>query len=93
MGNLSQGHLSKSDGVKEELEKIRMVLNGKLTSYSFGGDEWCVIEVKKDSSTVMNSFDYFKPYEIQTVDLLDLLFRSSNFLELYEQDKIPGLKR
>jgi hypothetical protein len=91
LGNLSQGHLSESRGVIDEINNIQKVVNGELASYSFGGDDWCIINVEKGKSSIISGFDSFEPIEVPTRDILELLERWSGFLVAYESGMIPGL--
>ena len=91
LGNLARGHMSKSEGVKKELLGIKDVLKGNKEVHSFGGDDWCIVDFKKENSTIINGFDGFEPYEIQSQAILNLLEDWYKFLLVYENGEIPGI--
>lgn len=89
--HLARGHMSNSEGVCEELIGIDSVLNGNKEMHSFGGDDWCIINFKKNKSTIINGFDEFKPFEIDSHLITNLLRGWYNFLLAYENGEIPGI--
>ncbi len=89
--HLSFGHLSKSEGVQNELKKIRLVLDGLMEIHSFGGDEWCIVDFKKENSTISNFFDEFEPFKIESALILKLLEDWYAFLVKWENNEIPGI--
>lgn len=88
LGNLSQGHLSESKGVKEELSGIQLVLKGEKDLHSFGGDDWCLIDLRKNTSIITNGFE---PIEIDTDHIVKLMEDWLQFLLDYENGNIPGI--
>ena len=91
LGNLATGHLSQSPGVIEELDLIKQVLEGSLNVHAFGGDDWSIIEVEKDTSFITSGFDLFEPIEIPTSEIYKLMNEWKSFLLSYEKNEIPGL--
>jgi hypothetical protein len=91
LGNLSQGHMSKSEGVRQELDGIQEVLNDKKEVHSFGGDDWCIIDFKKEKSSVINGFDEFEPFEINSNLILKLIEDWYEFLLKWENNEISGI--
>jgi hypothetical protein len=91
LGNLARGHMSKSEGVKKELLGIEEVLKGNKEMHSFGGDDWCLVDFKKENSTIINSFDEFEPFEMDSHLILKLLEDWYRFLCAYENNEIPGI--
>ena len=88
--HLSRGHLSSSEEVKKELSKIDAVMNGETEKYSFGGDDWCILEVHQERTKIINGFDEFEPFEIDTNDIISLLKDWLLFLIKYENNEIPS---
>ena len=91
LGNLSMGHLSKSYGVKRDLIEIENVNNGKISEYSFGGDDWCIVIYKKETSIIVNGFDEFEPFEMKSTTIHKFLNDWYDFLSKYENGGIPGI--
>lgn len=93
LAHLAFGHLSKSVGVHSELNKIDNVLSGTLETFSFGGDDWCIVEVRKVWSRIVTPLTDAGPIEIGTIRLREILQGWYDFLLLYEGNHIPGLIR
>ncbi len=91
LSHLAFGHMSKSKGVKHELKEIEAVLKANKKTHSFGGDDWCIVELRKKKAIVMNGFDEFEPFEIDTKGIVNLLERWHEFLVKYENGQIPGI--
>lgn len=91
LSHLARGHMSNSEGVKEELDDIEEVLNGRKEVHSFGGDDWCIVDFKKDKSIISNGFDEFEPFEIDSNIIETLLRDWYSFLLTYEKGEIPGI--
>lgn len=89
--HLARGHMSKSEGVRQELSGIEAVLKGEKELHSFGGDDWCHVDFKKDKSLIINGFDEFEPFEIESDIILNLLTDWYAFLLSYENGEIPGI--
>jgi hypothetical protein len=70
--DLSSGFLQEPEGVKEVLTEIQRVRNDQVEIYSFGGSDYCIIDVLKDKSIVMYDFGE-NVLEIETNDLVKLL--------------------
>lgn len=81
LSNLSQGHLSRSEGVRQELNKIELVKGGKCEKHSFGGDDWCILDLGKSKTIIENAFNEFDPVEIETEQIYKLLTGWLEFLE------------
>ncbi len=88
---LSQGHLSKSEGVLNEIIETKKVINEEKEVHYFGGSDWCILEVKEKETIVRNGFDEFEPFEVPTSDIIKLMEEWYEFLKLYESGGIPGL--
>ncbi|MFD2563674.1 hypothetical protein [Aquimarina rubra] len=91
LAHIGRGHMYSSDGVKGELEKIGKIIEGEIESYAFGGDDWCILEVKKDKTMITNGFDEFEPLEIDTSHIVKLMEDWLEFLLDYENGNIPGI--
>lgn len=91
LSHLARGHMSTSEGVKQELEGIKFVANGKKEVHSFGGDDWCIVDNRKELSTITNFFDEFEPFEIESYLILNLLEDWYIFLLKWENNEIPGI--
>jgi len=91
LGNLSRGHLSSSSGVTRDLIEIKKVNNGEIDEHAFGGDDWCIVIYKKGTSTIVNGFDEFEPFEIESTMIHKFLIDWLDFLSKYEGGEIPGL--
>ncbi len=91
LSNLALGHMSRSKGVRKELDGLEAVLGGSKEVHSFGGDDWCIIDFRKERSTIINGFDEFEPVEIDSKIVLDLLQDWYFFLLSYENGEIPGI--
>lgn len=91
LSHLARGHLSNSDGVRSELENMQSVLHGIIEVHSFGGDEWCIVDFRKEKSTIINFFDEFEPFEIESKFIFKLMEDWYAFLLKWENNEIPGL--
>lgn len=91
LSHLARGHMSISKGVRQELDGIESVLKGEKEIHSFGGDAWCLVDFKKDTSTVINFYDEFEPFELESNVIYNLLLNWYKFLCTYENGEIPGL--
>lgn len=91
LSHLARGHMSKSEGVRQELEGIEAVLNDEKEMHPFGGDDWCNVDFRKGKSTIINGFDEFEPFEIESDIILKLLKDWHAFLLSYENGEIPGI--
>lgn len=91
LGNLAMGHLSQSYGVKRDLDEIEKVNNGEIEKHTFAGDDWCIVIYKKENSTIVNGFDSFEPFEMESSKIYKFLNDWYNFLKKYENDQIPGI--
>lgn len=84
-------NLSKSDGVKEVIKNLDKVRNEEIAQYELSTGDWCVVDVKRDTSTITNSFDEFEPVEIPTSEVVLLMKEWFNSLLEYENGRIPGI--
>ena len=85
LANLSQGHLSESIGVEQEIRKILEVINKEIDSHSFGGDDWCILDVKRKRTMIINGFDEFDPIEVSTEKILKLMTNWLDFLKSHNR--------
>ena len=88
---LGMYHLSKSDGVKIAVKNLDKVVNGELNQYELSAGDWCVVDIKKDTSVITNNFDEFEPIEISTSEIVKLMKDWLDFLLAYENGEIPGI--
>ena len=91
LGNLAMGHLSQSNGVKRDLSEIERVNKGELEKHTFAGDDWCIVIYKNEISTIVNGFDEFEPFEMESSKIHKFLADWYNFLSKYENGEIPGI--
>jgi hypothetical protein len=70
--DLSSGFLSQSEGVEEVLTGIQKVVSGESAKYSFGGSDYCIIDVYKDESKIYYDFGENES-AISTNELIRLL--------------------
>ncbi len=91
LANLASGHLTSSNNVREELKEIDNVVTGSREKHSFGGDDWCILEVNDKITTISNGFDEFESIEIETKEIVNLLEGWCDFLVKYENGEIPGI--
>jgi len=92
LGNLALGSLSQSYGVKLAINGITRVNQSEIEEHTFAGDDWCIVIYKKDKSTIVNGFDEFEPFEMESTKIYKFLIDWYNFLTKYENGEIPGLK-
>jgi hypothetical protein len=90
LGHLAMG-LSSSFLVKNTLEGIESVLNKEKEVYDFAGDDWCIVRFKKEKSIIINGFDEFEPFEIESELILKLMGDWYEFLLKWENNEIPGI--
>lgn len=88
---LGMNQYSKSEGVKNAISSLDKVLNGELESFELSTGDWCVVNVKKDTSIITNNFDEFEPVEINTSEIYSLMQEWFEFLKAYENGEIPGI--
>ncbi len=92
LGNLAFGRMSKSVRIKEILSEIGNVLTDEKEEYQFAGDDWCIVNFKKDKSTITNGvFDSFEPFEMDSNLILRLMQDWYKFLLTWENGEIPGI--
>lgn len=93
LSHLANGHLLSAENVKKELEEIHFVLQGKKDMHSFGGDEWCILDVHSLNTMVSCGLEEFEPYEVLTSEIVNVMQGWYDFLSAYENFQIPGLER
>ena len=57
-----------------------------------GGDDWCIVDFRKEKSTIIGGFDEFESFEMESMDIFNLIKDWCQFLRKWENGKIPGLK-
>ena len=82
--------LSKSENVRVAITEIEHVLYGLTEMYLLSAGDWCVVEVRRSTSTIRNNFDEFEPIEISTAQIIGLMKNWLEFLLIYERGQIPG---
>ena len=88
---LGLNKFSKSEGVKNAILSLDKVLNDELEYFELSSGDWCVVNVKKDTSIITNNFDEFEPVEINTNEIYTLMKEWYEFLNAYENGEIPGI--
>jgi len=88
---LGMNQLSKSIGVKIVIENLEKIKSGELREYELSTGDWCVVNVKKDTSIITNNFDEFEPVEISTSEIVQLMEEWYEFLLDYENGEIPNI--
>lgn len=88
---LGMNNFSKSEGVKGAISSIDKVLKGESESFELSTGDWCVVDVKKNTSMIKNNFDQFEPVEIETSAIYALMQEWYDFLIAYESGNIPGI--
>lgn len=88
---LGMNKFSKSEGVKSAISSLDKVLKGESDSFELSTGDWCVVDVKKETSVITNNFDQFEPVEIETSEIYTLMQEWCDFLIAYESGKIPGI--
>ena len=63
--------MSKSGRIHEILNEIGEVLDGRKEKYDFAGDDWCIVNFKKERSAIINGvFDFtFEPFEMNSIEI------------------------
>ncbi|MDR3285886.1 MAG: hypothetical protein LBT27_00410 [Prevotellaceae bacterium] len=90
LSNLGLSDFAKSETITKVLQEIKEALR-KNENYVFAQDDWCIVEVKGEKSTVENGFDEFPPFEVETSFIIELLSDWRDFLIKFENKQIPGL--
>ncbi len=88
---LGMNQYSTSEGVRDAIENLDKVINGESLSFELSTGDWCVVDVKKDTSIITNNFDEFDPVEIPTSVIVKLMNEWFQFLLAYENGEIPGI--
>lgn len=88
---LGMYRLSKSIGVAEAIKNLSMVESGEKDVFELSAGDWCVVNVRKDTSIISNNLDEFEPIEIQTSQIVILMKDWLAFLLAYERGDIPGV--
>lgn len=88
---LGMNQYAKSEGVKKAISNLDKVLSGELESFELSTGDWCVVNVKKDTSIITNNFDEYEPVEISTTEIYSLMQEWLEFLNAYENGEIPGI--
>lgn len=83
--------LSKAEEVKEAVNNLNKVENGEIDQYELSAGDWCVVDVKKNTSIITNNFDEFDPVGISTSKIVELMKEWLDFLSAYENGGIPGI--
>lgn len=78
--DLSSGFLQTSVGVEDVIKNIGEVVSGKADLYSFGGSDYCIIDVRKDTSSVQYDFGENET-QVSTNEILELLNDWLGFLK------------
>ena len=92
LSHLANGELSTSEGVRNELRNLKKAIQNSDEKYSFAGNDMCIAEVNGGKCTLHNGFGEFKPVEIATEEIVNLLQEWIKFLEKFEKGEIPGIK-
>jgi|GEM_PF-2235241 len=88
---LGMNQYSKSEGVRDAIQNLNKVISGELVSFELSTGDWCVVDVKRDTSVITNNFDEFEPVEIITSEIIKLMNEWLQFLLTYENGQIPGI--
>lgn len=93
LSNLAIGQMGKSTIVKREIEEIKKVTGLQKEKHFLGYSESLSLDVEREETLVYDSLGnvFFDPYQVPTIDVLDLLERWHDFLLIYESGGIPGL--
>lgn len=77
--DLSSGYLKESKNVEGVLKEIEAVKEGKTEMYSFGGSDYCILDVYKNETKVYYDFGENETV-IQTSELKQLLTDWKDYL-------------
>ena len=91
LGNLARGRMAKSERIQEILGELNDVLDGKKEKCLFAGDDWCIVDFKRDKSIIVNGFDEFEPFEMDSLLILKLMKDWYEFLLKWENNETPGI--
>jgi len=78
---IASGHLTTSLGVKRELRIIDDVIYGFKEKHSFAADDWCIVNVEKDFTVIVNGFDEFEPVKVNTLQFYHFFQKWFSFLD------------
>ncbi len=80
--DLSSGFLQTEQGTRDVIENIQKVINGQLEMYSFGGSDYCIIDVYKEHSKIFYDFGDSEA-KVSTKELFQLLEDWKSYLILH----------
>lgn len=90
LAHLGFDDFSMSNTIIEVIDKMNEAIKEKK-EYSFASDDWCIVKVVGNTSTVSNGFDEFEAFEIDSAFIIKLLSDWMTFLKKYENKEIPGI--
>ena len=93
LSHICFGGMASSSVTKNEIDKAYLVMHGSLDRHFLAYSEFIYLDIFKDITMVSNGIgdEFFKPFNVPTFELYDLLMRWYKFLCVYENNEIPGL--
>lgn len=93
LSNLAIGRMGFTSTVEKELKNIKEVIDGDKEKHFLSYSESICLDIFQETTLVYDSLGnvFFKPFEIKTGDIYQLLIEWYDFLKFYENGDIPGI--
>lgn len=88
LSHLGLGDFAQPTKIKDIIIQINKAVKGSY-EYSFASDDWCIVKILGNKSTVSNGFNEFESFELKTSFVVNLLEDWLKFLMKYERNEIP----